>query len=146
MINKKLGDNKKGWIKVVESFISIMLLASILFLVGGEIKTDAGYSSFFEDKQFELLQGIQKNDSLRTEVVGFTNYPLNSSSVGFPTGLKNYVNHSEIHGLSCMLRICKNDDECNLNLNSGSEIYTSKVLVTSNLTIFNPQIVKLFCN
>jgi hypothetical protein len=137
--------NKKGWIKVAESFISVMLLTSILFLIAAETKTKDSSSKFFDEKEFQILKGIQNNDTLRNEIINFENYELTSNSDEFPNKLKEYIDNNQIRGLNCTLGICEKNANCYWYIDSKKEAYAKKIVISSTLNIYNPKIIKLSC-
>ena len=62
--------NKRGWIRIVEAFIAVLLVAGILLFV-----INKGYigrrdiSQQVYDAQLAVLREIQLNDTLRTQIL-----------------------------------------------------------------------------
>lgn len=135
---------KRGWIKVIEAFVSILFLISVVSIIIHSDNFQSKERPILKEKQVEILNGIQLNSSLRNEILLFSSYDLNSSSVGFPAGLKSHMESNKINNAECILKICPVNENCEIEL-SKDEIYAQSVLITSSHTDYNPKIAKIFC-
>lgn len=135
---------KKGWIKIIEAFISILFLIGVVAIV---IQSDNFYSKeepILEKKQIEILNGIQLDKTLRAEVLATTDYTINSTDPGFSSKLKNYLDNNPISNTGCFLKVCLVDSSCTTNV-VKDEMYTKSVLITSTLSEYNPKRIQIFC-
>lgn len=140
MVKKK---SKRGWIKIIEAFVSILFLIGVVAIV---IQSDNFYSKeepILEKKQTEILTGIQMNESLRGEVLTTADY-MNSTNPTFSTALKSHLSLTPINNAECYLVVCPASSECGSET-SEDELYSKSVLITSTLSTYNPKKVKIFC-
>lgn len=134
--------NKKGFIKVIEAFISVLFLLGIVLLIiqTNDIRqSDKGY---VENRQTEILRQIQMNNSLREKIILETDFSLNSSDERFIDELKPYVDKT-ITNSNCYLKICPVNDFCFFE--SEKELYAKEILISSSLDIYSPRKLKIFC-
>jgi len=138
--------NKKGWIKIIEAFMAIVLLLGFLMVLLVQINKNNQNNSLVEDNNLKILKGIETNQSLKSSALS-TSIPSNSNETsGFPDDLKNYLGNSTFSGQNCLLYICEVEGECNLNNEiKEKEVYSSEVLIFSNLTYYSPRKLKVFC-
>lgn len=133
--------NKKGWIKIVEAFISIMLVASIFLIVlnkGPENKDDD--FSRIHEAEIAILREIQLDNGLRNEILDAQESSLPIEWNGFPAEkVPNY--------LDCVAKICDVDDSCMLQNPPQTDIYSESVIISTTLqtVVFDPRQLKLFC-
>ena len=140
--------NRRGWIRIVEAFLSIILIIVVLVLVVNQQNTQqnnapAGIYGY----EIYTLRAIELSDTFRSEVLGIADstLPLNSDNDSFPNDLRNYVTIFVPSSLSCASQICETNDTCNLWKNVGTDVYAERVFITSSPTIYNPRQIKLFC-
>jgi hypothetical protein len=134
--------NKKGWMKIVEAFLAILLLMGILLVIlgGDEVKFEKG--KLINQAQADFLHNIQINNSFRIEVLQLNNLPINSNDTGFPSDLKSYF-LEEFQ--NCFMNICLPFDECTLDFETKGEIYSKEILINSYANIYSPKKVKIIC-
>jgi hypothetical protein len=138
--------NKKGWIKIVEAFVAILLVAGVALIVvesGGLQREDI--SAGIQDIQLSIIREIQLNDTLRNEIVGTSgevewdgfdsNAPLTKSKIESKT--PSY--------LICEAKICGSGDSCFYTGEQEKDVFAQPVLISSSLDTFNPRVLKLFC-
>ena len=139
--------NKKGWIKILEAFIAVVFLISILVLIINDEKYEANEVSNVIKTQNAFLTLIQKNDILRNDILAVDTsqrfYEMNDTE--FPESLRNYINESFSGGVECNAKICNSTAECYLIDDPENEVFSSAIIITSNLTTFNPKKLSVFC-
>lgn len=138
---------RKAWIRVVEAFLSAMLIIVVVVLV---VNQQQGSQTNYKTSQIygmenSIIRSIELNNTLRGEVIGIpaSSLPLNSESSSFPEGLINEINSEST--LTCEAQVCNSTGNCDYWKNSNSEIYAQYVLITSTLTNYSPRKLKLFC-
>lgn len=137
--------NKHGWIRIVEAFVAVLLIAGLVLVVLGK-----GYleQTEPEDDIYEaeraVLTSIQLNESLRSEVLGVATIPIESTEGGFPSGILNKINNTAQY-LNCSAKICSLDDNCIIEFIDDKNIYTREIPITTNSTSYNPRKLKIFC-
>lgn len=140
----RLQKNKKGWIKVIEAFMAIMMLLTIVFIIINSNTLRSADKSHIEDRSAEILRFVQLNDSLRSDVLSYTNFSSDSIEPDFPVDVARYANYS-VSGVFCYFRICNITDACDGTRNFDDEVYAKDILITSDLTEYNPRKLKIFC-
>jgi len=134
--------NKKGWIRIVEVFLAILLLMGVLMIIikGDEVKFEKG--KIINQKQAIFLNTVQINDSFRENILSLSALPINSNESGFPENLKIYF-LEEFE--NCFMNICLPEDACVLDFKSEEEIYSKEILINSYDNVYSPRKVKVIC-
>jgi len=140
--------NKKAWVKMVEVFISIMLLTSAVVLFISKNSFSANHEKETDQTIKHILLNIQRNDELREEVLDAGGLPVeweNFNSSGLTnTGLKIYEKTPP--NLVCQGMVCPLNYDC---LNSGApedkDIYSRTAYISSDLDTYSPRELKVFC-
>lgn len=141
LVNKR---KKRAWIKVIEAFLAIAMFGGALFMIIQSDFIKSNDRSFIEEKEKDILTGIQLNDSLREEVFLTTNFSLSSNDSEFSSKLKIYLDNNEIPRRDCYLKICEIDSPCIIE-NENDEVYAKEVFLTASNSKYNPRKLKIFC-
>ncbi|MBT4651748.1 hypothetical protein HOC13_04485 [Candidatus Woesearchaeota archaeon] len=138
--------NKKGWIKLAEAFISILIIGAILaFSVSSGFDSSDDFRLQIETQQNSLLNGIQLNESLRGDIISLS-IPKESNEIGFPSLLNSSLSEINSVGLECVYKVCSANLDCSLGSEPvEKEIYAKSVIISSDRQIFNPRSLNLFC-
>jgi hypothetical protein len=128
--------NKKAWMKVVEVFLSILLLIGVLsvLLINQGVQEKSKSEEIYKQESWALKE-IQLNNSLRADV-------LNGEVT---SNLNDTINKTMPDYLNCTIKICNLYNECNLDQEIKKEIYVKSILIFANNTNYNPKELKLFC-
>lgn len=138
--------NKKAWIRIVEAFISVMLIAAVLLIV-----LNKGYigkediSARIYDIELSILREIELDQDLRDDILNVVILPKGYEDVGFPANVKTKINERTPEFLECEARICEMDSICSLEEYLEKDIFSQSVGITANLETYNPRQLKLFC-
>ncbi len=147
VIPKVVPKNKRGWIKVLEAFIAVVMLISVMLLIVNNEKYEAQETSSVLIKESAFLSSVQKNETMRNDILALdtssSEYELNDS--GFPASVKNYLDETFSDRIECSAKICGASSECDLNDYPEREIFSRSVIITSNLNEFDPKKLSLFC-
>jgi hypothetical protein len=140
--------NKKGWIKILEAFIAIIMLISVILLVVNHEKYETKETSNLLISQSAFLVLVQTNETFRNEIlaldVSSSSYEIDDE--GFPSNLKNYI-ESEFSGrTTCLAKICNTTSECSMENYPEKEVFSRSAIITSNLQEFDPKKLSLFCH
>ena len=139
--------NKKAWIKIVESFIAILMIVSVLsvIVVKDLVRKPDNIETIYEE-QFHVLQKIQVNSSLRQEIVELSAIPMESTNSSFPFNSEAIINSTNLRDFNCSLKICVPNSDCSLsNPVSDKEIYAKSIIIDSDLNTYNPRELAIFC-
>jgi hypothetical protein len=145
MVKREIYSDKRGWIRIVEAAVAILIIAGVVLILIG--KTSIRSTDSSEDiykTQNGILDIIRENNTLREEVLGSVT-PINSTDIGFSTSIKNTVNQNTPAYLECVTQICLIDNECIYPIPSQKDVYSRSTIISANLTIHNPKQIKLFC-
>ena len=144
--------NKRGWIRIVEAFIAILLVTGVLLVVinrGYIGKADISEQVYAV--QLAVLREIQLDDSLRTSIlrVNETDLPVNYTGFNdtkfYLIAVKNKILSRTPEYLTCEARICKLDLVCMQDEFINKDVYAQSVAITADLDIYSPRQLKLFC-
>lgn len=138
----KIIKNKKGWIKVLEAFISIVLLLGLLFVILSTQERKKG-DEIHMIKIEKIIEEIRIDETLRNEVIAQSNLPIHSNQSGFSQTLKNFIGSKDYNG--CSMGICKSTDSCDLLENVKGEVFTKESFFVGNDELFSPRKLKIFC-
>ena len=138
--------NKKGWIKIVEAFIAIMLVMAVVLIVINRQESQVGdFSSKFREIEISILREIQLNSTMREEILA-TNGDITlvgSSSEAPITQAK--IEEETPENILCQGKICNPQGPCLLGSTQDTSVYAEQVLITSTLETSKPRMLKLFC-
>ena len=126
--------NKRGWLKILEVFMAILLLASILTIIlsNQSVPENKKTEQIYKQQAFALRK-IQLDDALRKKV-------LESIDV------QDEINKSMPSYLDCKIKNCLFGSECNLdNVPENKDVYVKSILITTNGDEYETRELKLFC-
>lgn len=133
--------NNKGWIKIVEAFISILLITGVvLIIISEESFSNLGLDSEIYESQLITLRDIQMNNIMRQDVLDVT-----APTESIPQRVKDRINYFSPDYLECKAKICDLVASCNLDNSPEKEVYAQTVAITSTSTEYKPRQLKLFC-
>ena len=132
--------NKRGWIRIVEAFIAVLLIAGVLLLVinrGYIGKTDISERVY--QVQLAVLREIELDSGLREEIL--------SSPLGeeVPINIQEKIDKRMPDYLTCKAKICDLDAVCALDGYIDSDIYAQAVAIAAQGDTYDPRQLKLFC-
>lgn len=138
---------KKGWIKLAEAFISILIIGSLLTIMINERNNfQEDFSHRIETHQTSLLNLVEINESIRAEILELSEIPKESSESEFPSILNSTLSQINTNLINCEYKICIPEAECLLNnMPNKKEIYIKSRIISANQEIYNPRILNLFC-
>ncbi len=135
--------NKRGWIRILEATIAVMIVAGVLLVVYSKHDlTTQSADDYVFNLQRKTLNDISSNDNFRTMVLSGTQGDFDS--------INSFVNDSIPQPpFNYSLRICDLGTPCKMDSDVfqdtlGFDIYTEDVIIASNVATYNPQKVRLF--
>lgn len=136
--------SKKGWIRIVEAFVAILLIAAALLMTinRGALEKDNTIDHIYE-YETSILRGIELNQGLRNEILNLDNVPVEWND--FPENVRNEIVNKIPAYLNCEGQICDIDDDCFIDDLPQKDIYVRSTIISANLEIYNPRQLKLFC-
>jgi hypothetical protein len=140
--------NKRGFIRILEAFISILLITGVLLVVinNGYLKR-GGPDSQIYDAEVSILREIELDDNLRSTIleIPFASLPANWGDPLFPDEVEQRVIERTPEYLNCSSNICKLDSVCGMETYIEEDVYVQSVAIAANLDIYQPKKIKLFC-
>lgn len=147
---KRINKNKKGWIRLVEVFVSIVLLAGVLLIVA--TSNSSNKSTLDEEmtqKEIAILRDIQLNNQMRSQILGVPQANLPLEGDGFASQLPEVsgrINSLTPPNLECRAKLCTLNDACIINWVPEGDIYAKSVMISADLDTYLPRQLKLFCS
>jgi len=120
--------NKKAWLRIVEAIIAILIIAGATLIILSKQSKDFNImDERIYEKQTRVLELISKNESLRNDIIIGRNEEVNKA-------IKKMIPNS----WNFTIVICGPDEICNSeNTPNDKEVYSTEIIVTSNLTFYN---------
>ncbi len=124
-------NSKKGWIKIAEAFIAVMLIATILLTAYYKQPGNVGNEAILKIEE-SLLDEIAHNESLRTDILKKDGDNVESFILGkIPSNLDFEA------------AICEVNATCSASFYTG-EVYSKDRIISSNLSSYAPQRLRIF--
>ena len=145
----KIEKEKRGWIRIVEAMIAIILIAAVVLIaISQSQRLNPDISEKVYTAENSMLTQVQLNSSARAEILNVSGSGLPLLWSGFPSLLPNtweIINQSTLGSMQCEGQICLTSDPCLLGNPPGKTIYAQSVIIAANLTVYNPRLLKVFC-
>jgi len=128
--------NKKGWLRIIEAFIAILIITGGVLVVLSKKSIDNNSLDRVYEKQKYLLDIIIKDDTSREYILQEDTGNLNSI-------IQNMIPNNWNFTIS----ICEISDICNNPdppAPKDKEVYATEIIVTSTLNEYNPKKLRFF--
>lgn len=137
--------NKRGWIRIIEVFVAILIILGVLLIVldKEEIEKKDVTSKIYLTET-AILREIQLNNTLREDILN-AEIPVEEGDDGFPSSIANQIDSRTPAYLSCMPKICQLSDACDLDEPVKKNTYVRSVAIVTDLETYDPRQLKLFC-
>lgn len=122
--------NKKGWLRIVEAFIAIILITGVMLSIYSVRKVSSGNE--IVKIQDAILNEISQSENLRNDVINSHISSLNA-----------FVEERIPSILEFSIKICEVDDVCNLD-EYRKDTYVRERVISSTLEEYSPKKIKLF--
>jgi hypothetical protein len=130
----KKGD-KRGWLRIVEASIAILMVLSSLMIINNGISKRQEVA--MDDNFYSLLDKMAENTTLRGKILSYditnpSNYPGNYQVI---LDLNNFfANELQDRAVNYSVSICGIAGNCDLEKNIGREVYSAERIIATNLT------------
>ena len=131
---RKIKINRKAWLRILEAFLAIVIILSAILIIMVKQKPKIDISGNVYETQRQVLDIISKNNSLRNDILIQDNTKINALIYNLIPRNWNYS--TSICNISL---ICPNPVQIH-----ETEVYTTEVIVTSNLTKYSPKKLRFF--
>jgi len=126
-------NNKRGWLRILESFIGVMIIAGVLLFIYSDQpkqKIDTSYISYL---QSQVLDEIEINESLRNDILSGKITLINKSA---EAKIPNTMGFE--------VKVCELQDEVGCKgTYIEKERFTKDKIIATNLTFYSPKKVRL---
>ena len=137
MENRNRRLDRRAWIRILEVFLAILLIIGSMLVIMARKAPEVEISDEIYQKQRQILDIISKNESLREDII-----------IGDKTEVNNVISKLAPDSWNFTINICNIGINCpnlvDINEISGKDVYTTEVLITSNLTYYNPKKLRFF--
>lgn len=143
--------NKRGWIKIVEAFIAILVVVSaVLIIYGREDSNKNDLSSTVYPLEISILRDVELDSTLRQNILSISQDKLPIEWEDFEKNglleVKNRINSKVPSNLECVGKICElGGNICDLKESLDKDIYAQSIPIVANSDIYSPKQLKLFC-
>jgi len=149
MVNSRIKKNKRGWVRLLEAFIAIVLLTSVLVVVS---KTNSSPRNELQERisiiQTSIIRDIQLNEELRAAILS-VNVADPVEWEDFETsglsGVKERIEKLAPKDMECSAQICEINNPCSLKDVSKKEVYAKSGIISADLNTYSPRQIKMFC-
>jgi hypothetical protein len=128
--------NKRGWIKIVEAVLAVLLLSVFLVFVYIRHSDGVDIGEYVYRLERSILVDIEKNNTLRGDVLSERKDRLN-----------DFADSRISEAFDFSFEICSFSEICGLKSREypiDKNIYADSVLITSTLEEYEPKQLKLF--
>jgi hypothetical protein len=124
--------NKKAWVRIVEAFIAITLIFSVLITLYTKQLSNPDISEEIYSLQKAVLSQVSNDEGLRKDVLA-----NNKDSIMI------FLEDKIPASLNYDIKICSLDEVCSLDFYQ-KEIYASETVISSTLQEYSPKVIKIF--
>ncbi len=134
-----LRKNKKGWIRITEAVVAILIMASVLIVLYTNETPNVSYSDYVFNLQTRILMDVADRSELR-------NATLYSTETYTHPKLKEYFDSSIPTNFNYTVIVCNlSAVVCNADLSSvEKEIFVEDRIISSNLEVYDPKMLRLY--
>lgn len=126
--------SKKGWIRIVEATLAIMLLAGFLMFILAGQKSSSNIDSYIYNIEKSLLRDISQSDEVRQNII-----------LGENDKVEEFIEKNIPANLDFSSRICEIGDVCGcLDCPVNRDVYADSAFIASTLQDYKPKQIKLF--
>ncbi len=133
--------NKRGWIRIIEAFIAVLLITGVLlFVINKGYIGKRDISEQVYQVQLAVLREIQLNSDLRTQILSI------SLEEEVPEEVTAKINKRIPDYLNCTSSICNLSSVCPMEeVFIERDIYAQSVAIAAEGEEYGPRQLKLFC-
>lgn len=138
----KMKKNRKGWIRLVEALVAILLILGVAMIALDKEyieKTDITPKVYLTETA--ILREIQLNESFRDYILDTVE---DVEFEDFRSDLNGFIIKRIPDYLICTSKICGIQESCDMDLGE-KDIYVQSVMIAANTGTYNPRQIKLFC-
>lgn len=133
-------NQKRGWIRILEAVVAILLLASVLlYLYTNKAENPTKFSNYVTDIQMRILSELAQDEELRKAAIQEdTNY----------TALEDFIEFNLPRDLDFRIGVCSlNEDTCPPHgepITTENDVYVEERIISSTLDTYSPKLIRLY--
>ena len=128
--------NKNGWLRILEAFIAIILITSVLLVLYVQTINNPKKTEEVYRLQGTILEEIAFDPILRNAILKWDNNTV-----------EDFVSKRVPEEFEFGIKICDINKICELESyigKEGSDVYSSERIISANLTDYKPRKLKIF--
>ncbi len=127
--------SKKGWLRILEAFIAIILITSVLVVLYSRTIERPRRVEEIYNLQETILGEVASSNKLREAVINNRTEEI-----------KSFIERRIPGGFNFTIEICEVNEICELGeyREEGEEVYSSERIISSTLEIYQPKKLKIF--
>lgn len=123
--------NKKGWLRIVEAFIAVLIIASVLLVIIS--RSAKPVEEEIHEIQRSILKQIENNETLRADIL--QNEKQKTTE---------FISRLIPVQLDFAIKICEIDDICRMEEYVEKDVYADEILISATLQEYAPKKLKMF--
>ena len=125
---KMFRQNKKAWLRIMEAFLAVLLILSVLLVIISRQKADYNKQEEIMILQAKILEVATHDENLRNQL-------LNNDTSGVNVVIESLIPSR----LNYTTRICNYKDICSLGYILDKNIYADEALIVANITQYSAE-------
>ncbi|MFZ5955158.1 MAG: hypothetical protein ACOYT4_01930 [Nanoarchaeota archaeon] len=134
--------NKKGWIKILESILGILLIAIVLISLSSRLNRNPEDNDYIYEMQSKILDELASDSHYRELILHLTESEVSDENV--PKDINDFVNQSILPTFDFSVVICNITLNCGLKKAINADVYSDERIVSANLILYEPKKIKLY--
>jgi len=125
--------NKKGFLRIIEASVAILIIIGVLFVFFNQQKAQVQERADLAERARDILEEISQNVTLRSAILNEQIDVVNNS-------IRDKIPEAY---LMFEFRICEVDNVCGQSSYVGN-VYSAERSISSTITEFGPKKIRLF--
>ena len=134
---KKRMRNKRGWIRIFEAVIALLLIIGVVLTLASKgylFKEDISETIY--ELQIGVLREIEKDPYLRQQILVEPVVPIS---------VKSRILERMPEHLECDSKTCAIDEICSLDSYLDQDVYAQSVAIAATVVTYDPKQLRMFC-
>ncbi|MEM3113245.1 MAG: hypothetical protein QXI33_02365 [Candidatus Pacearchaeota archaeon] len=137
-------EGKRGYLRIIEAFVAIILLASVLiyFYVNNLQAKDSSDAIYKLERA--ILEEIASNASLRDAVLNGDSLLTTPEAERNRTLINNTINRYIQGEFNFEFQICGLNEICGASKYVNKEVFSDQISISSTLEKYDPKVIRMF--
>lgn len=127
-------NNKRGWLRIIEASIAILIILTVLFALYKKQQTPTDID--LSERARSILDEVSQNSSLRDKALSNETADINSA----------ISQHIPETNLAFEFQVCDLEDVCGKSTYTAGNVYTAERVISASISNpeFKPKKIRLF--